>query len=205
MDTSWFYADGGERRGPVSLEEVVRVLLAAPDPRSVQVWRQGMLGWQPAGSVPEISVRLPSAPSSVPPGAQRAWPFDDAVKIAVLYRRLVLLVGLQLLLGFLRVPIATMPSQAAGVLALVFLAILLVVLSVLAVTAYRLAGALGSGPPVLWAIGMFIPCVNIIVLLALSSSAQSWCRRYGIKVGFLGPTPESIEAARKNAVGSTFD
>jgi hypothetical protein len=52
---------------------------------------------------------------------------------------------------------------------------------------------------------MFLPCINILTLLVLSSKAQSWCRRYGIRVGFLGPTKESIEELRRRVMTSPFE
>jgi hypothetical protein len=82
--------------------------------------------------------------------------------------------------------------------------VLLVLLVVIAVTAYKLTRHLGEGLPVLWAIAMFLPCINIIGLLVLSSKAQAWCRQYGIKVGFFGPTKESIEELRRRGVTSDF-
>ena len=134
---------------------------------------------------------------------------DEAEAIAKLYRRLVLLVGVQLLVAFLVqvMPLIT-PREVASVVAFVVLlaGIAILVASILmVVTAYRLAGRLQSGPPILWAVAMFIPCISILTLLALSSKATSWCRRHGIKVGFLGPTKESIEEIRRSSVTSAFD
>jgi hypothetical protein len=80
------------------------------------------------------------------------------------------------------------------------LAVLLVVLVAIAVTAYQLTLLMVEGSPVLWAIAMFLPCLNVLMLLVLSSKAQDWCRRYGVKVGFLGPTQESIEELRRKAL-----
>ena len=74
-----------------------------------------------------------------------------------------------------------------------------VLLAVL-VTAYRLMKHLGARSPGLWAAGMFIPCVSIFVLLAISSQAQQWCRRYGIQVGLLGPTRQSLERLQRGVV-----
>ena len=134
---------------------------------------------------------------------------DEAEAIAKLYRRLVLLVGVQLLVAFLVqvMPLIT-PREVASVVAFVVLlaGIAILVASILmVVTAYRLAGRLQSGPPILWAVAMFIPCISILTLLALSSKATSWCRRHGIKVGFFGPTKESIEEIRRSSVTSAFD
>jgi hypothetical protein len=140
------------------------------------------------------------------PNASLAVPLDAAEAIAKLYRRLVLLVGLQLLLGVFAQTLPAMgSSMVAGLLSIVVLVGLLCILAMLAVTAYKLTEHLGTGLPILWAIAMFLPCINIITLLVLSSKAQTWCRQYGIKVGFLGPTPESIEEVRRRAVTSKFE
>jgi hypothetical protein len=40
------------------------------------------------------------------------------------------------------------------------------------VTAYQLMAGLNSRRPALWAIGMFVPLLNIFLLLSVSSSAQ---------------------------------
>jgi hypothetical protein len=75
-----------------------------------------------------------------------------------------------------------------------------------AVFGYRIAKILDLAIPPLWAIGMFIPVVNLIVLLMLSRSATDACRRSGVRVGLLGPdggdllriqhSLEATEAAR---------
>jgi cell division protein FtsX len=135
-----------------------------------------------------------------------AVPLDAAEAIAKLYRRLVLLVGLQIVLGLLAQTLPAMGgSMVAGLLSIVVLVGLLCILAMLATTAYKLTEHLGAGTPILWAIAMFLPCINILTLLVLSSKAQTWCRQYGIKVGFLGPTPESIEEVRRRAVTSKFE
>jgi hypothetical protein len=213
MDT-WYYFDGGERRGPVDAEELVRLISAGPDPRRVRIWREGMPDWQEAGNVPEIGSRLPPARpgapsgpsvSSGPSGNTALGPsfFTDAEAIAQNYRRLVLLVGLQLLVGFLQAP--SRQQRTPSVFLAVTSLILIFTVVAIAVTAYRLTRHLGSTVPILWAILMFVPCVNILGLLVLSSKAQTWCRQYGVKVGFLGPTKESIEELRRRVQTSHFD
>jgi len=141
------------------------------------------------------------------PNANVAVPLDDAEVIARLYRRLVVLIGLQILLYVL---VQTLTAGSRGSLTTAFLGLVAVaalfgIFITVAVTAYKLSARLGAGMPILWAIAMFLPCINIITLLALSSKAQTWCRQYGIKVGFLGPTPESIEEIRRRAVTSKFE
>jgi hypothetical protein len=129
---------------------------------------------------------------------------DEAEAIARLYRRLVLLVGAQLLLGVLANMLSVVRS--GGILLLLLAAPVTIGISIFTVvTAYKLSDRLKAGLPILWAIAMFIPCINIITLLALSATATSWCRRHGIKVGFFGPTKESIEEIRRSSVTSAFD
>ncbi len=201
METEWFYMEGTQRQGPMDLETLVSALRRASAPHAVAVWREGMAQWRAAGDVPEISQRLPP-----PPVQGGGVPFDDAEAIARLYRRLVLLVGAQLLVGtFSRTLAGPEISQGMAVLTLIISVGLLGISVAMVVTTYRLARYLGAGAPVLWAVAMFIPCINILVLLALSSRAQTWCRQYGIKVGLLGPTKESIEEVRRRGTTSAFD
>jgi hypothetical protein len=140
------------------------------------------------------------------PNSGRLAIVQNAETIARLYRRLVLVVGLQLLAAFGRLPLIALAPQslALPILGLVLLVALACALA-LAVTAYKLSEEMGLGVPLLWAIAMFFPCINILTLLVMSSKAQAWCRQYGIKVGLLGPTPESIEDLRRRMMTSQFD
>lgn len=128
----------------------------------------------------------------------RAVSFQQAEPIARLYRRLVVLVGLYLILAcFGRVsPGAIRDSTAALVVGLVVLVCGLWLLLELLWTARKLMSHLGARYPVLWALGMALPCVNILVLLGISSRANAWCARHNIEVGFLGPTKASLERLR---------
>jgi len=130
-------------------------------------------------------------PASVPSGV-------DLVALVRSYRSLVRWVGVQLLLAFGgAVVVGTLSGQAAIVGSWVRL--LLVLLSSVALVryAYRTASALGSTVPVVWAIAMFVPLVNLITLLILSSRATTTCRAAGVPVGLLGPkdVPSSAEPA----------
>lgn len=205
MAAVWFYLDGEERRGPIAVDELVRALLTHPRPWDVPVWREGMSDWQYAGSVPEVRENLPPRPPVQSGNESGSKPFEDAEEIAKYYRFLVLLVGFQLLLGFFQLPGRMSPSSGFGALALVVSLGLLGLLAAISFTAYQLTRLLGEGLPILWAIAMFIPCINILGLLLISNKAQIWCRRYGIKVGFFGPTKESIEELRRRGIASRFD
>jgi hypothetical protein len=199
MEPQWFYLAAGQQRGPVTLEELVRALAAAPGSHGTPVWHAAMADWQPAGSVPELRATLP------PPQPSRLAVVENAETMARLYRRLVLLVGVQILAGILQLPLSATRAPGTSLLALLFSLVVMGVLVATGVTAYQLTRSMGSRAPLAWAIAMFLPCVNIIVLLVLSSQAQGWCRRYGIKVGLLGPTRESIEELRRRLMTSHFD
>jgi hypothetical protein len=150
----------------------------------------------PAPPVPAVRSieRVPTFGGTVAPELTPA-DADEAVFVAAQYRSLVLLVGAQLVLGIALQVVGT-GSLAAAAITLVLALLGLGLSVVLAVTVYRLMGVLG-GVPALWAAGMFVPLLNLVLLLVISAQAQSWCRKRGIQVGFLGPTPESIERLRQ--------
>jgi hypothetical protein len=54
----WFFAQGGQRRGPVPLTNLVESVLGQPEPRAVLVWRKGFADWTRAEDVPEVERRL---------------------------------------------------------------------------------------------------------------------------------------------------
>jgi hypothetical protein len=130
---------------------------------------------------------------------------ENAEAIARLYRRLVLVVGFQLLLTVARVPLLIAAPSAAVPLAIVVATAVLALSLTLSITAYQLAGQMGLGSPLAWAVAMFLPCINILSLLVLSSKAQAWCKQNDIKVGLLGPTRESIEELRRRVMTAPFN
>lgn len=69
MTDSWYYAEGQNSRGPVSLAELMAALARTADPRRVLVWRQGFDNWKPVELVDEVTAQLPPppAPKPVPP------------------------------------------------------------------------------------------------------------------------------------------
>ncbi len=163
---------------------------------------------------PTASARVQSAvPSAAAPHRPAPTSSDflsQAEAIASTYRRLVLTVGAQLLLGFLRFPVfgalALIDSGPLIVVAIIAYFVAFITTSVMiATTAYKLSGHLEAGPPLAWAVVMFVPCVNILFLLILSAKSQTWCRQYGIAVGFLGPSRESIEEIRRRSAGADFE
>ena len=54
----WFFAQDHRRRGPVPLETLVESVLGQAEPRSVLVWRKGLVDWARVEDVPELEQRL---------------------------------------------------------------------------------------------------------------------------------------------------
>ena len=65
--TEWFYAVGREQHGPVSAAKVIALIRSATLNAASKVWRDGMAGWQPLGSVEEFRSMVPLPPPP-PPG-----------------------------------------------------------------------------------------------------------------------------------------
>lgn len=141
----------------------------------------------PASVMP--SARLVSARAAGAPSVA----FSEVNAVARLYRWLILLVGSQWVLGFL----IRFLSGESDTAVLVVVALFVAVLIGLMVTSYKLTRRLGSGSPTWRALTMWIPFGNLGVLRTISNEAQTWCKRYGIDVGFFGPTKESLERLRR--------
>jgi hypothetical protein len=71
MSNSWWYVANGERKGPVSSNDLQRLLLGGALTANSLVWTQGMQGWQAASQVDEVASLLPSLPPEIP--TKRFW------------------------------------------------------------------------------------------------------------------------------------
>ena len=69
MTELWYYAEGEEARGPLSLPELVPLLSRIADPRRVMVWRHGFEEWKAVEDVREVAQQL-----FRPPPLRRAPP-----------------------------------------------------------------------------------------------------------------------------------
>jgi len=99
----------------------------------------------------------------------------NVIEMARNYRQLVIWIGVQIL-----------SSLAMLVFPPLFVFVLVTVVASIFYT-YRTAESLGSSSSALWALAMFIPVVNLILLFALSAEARRVCAANGIEVGLLGP------------------
>lgn len=81
-DAVWYYADGGEQRGPVSDEEIANLIASGTVRANTLVWREGMENWAaakaslPGALVPQSWVdALPPMPHA---GAAQQAGYGDA-------------------------------------------------------------------------------------------------------------------------------
>ena len=113
----------------------------------------------------------------------------DIPALVVAYRRLVIWVGVQLLLyiGSSLASASAAPRPPVSFLSRAFAAAMLLSVITVLLSTYRTARAMGSSSPVLWVAAMFIPLLNVVSLVVLSSHATAICRAHGIPVGVLGP------------------
>jgi len=61
----WYYASQGQQQGPVSDEQLQRMIQDGSLTRDDLVWREGMAAWQPAGEVAGLD--FPPRPTYLPP------------------------------------------------------------------------------------------------------------------------------------------
>jgi hypothetical protein len=65
VSDQWFYVEGDERKGPVSLGKLVDLLNRTTEPENTFVWKEGLTKWVEAGSMAQLSpllIRPPPLP-----------------------------------------------------------------------------------------------------------------------------------------------
>jgi hypothetical protein len=63
-EQAWFYAQGGQRKGPVLADELRKLLAAQTIDSETPVWRKGLADWQPLHTT-EIGAALKDAPPPI--------------------------------------------------------------------------------------------------------------------------------------------
>jgi GYF domain 2 len=66
MNTVWWYVSEGDRKGPVSEEDLSRLLATGKISANSLVWKAGMEGWQSVAQVKDLTSMLASLPPEVP-------------------------------------------------------------------------------------------------------------------------------------------
>jgi hypothetical protein len=98
--------------------------------------------------------------------------------------------------GYLVSPMMGNNSVAMAVIA-VFALGRLAILAMMMIGVFQLATALGHGmvARILFLIAMFVPLVNLIVLLSINGQATRILRHHNIRVGLMGPRVADLPAA----------
>lgn len=88
-----------------------------------------------------------------------------------------------------------------GAIALGAVVLILVGLVMTLISVYRIASGMGSSTGILYVVGMLMPCVSLLVLLAVNSQAKTWLEARGVPVGLLGPSPKVLDALSETGGG----
>lgn len=118
--------------------------------------------------------------------------WDHLKSVASAYRLLILLFLLRIF-GYVITQATQLPSTIQWPLSLVFA-------GVLAAAAYRLATLLRARLPLLWAVAMFLPLLNLLSLFFLSRQGTRFFQERGVRVGFFGPSTTALEKAEAEAL-----
>lgn len=117
MADLWFYAEAGQKRGPMPISELLPLLARIADLQRVLVWREGLESWKPVAEVREIAEQLlrpqPPDPAPAPVDAIRgpAVVAEDAAAFKDVQPEMTGISGWLALLAF---------GQVMGILCLVF-------------------------------------------------------------------------------------
>ena len=58
MTDLWYYAEGEKTRGPLSIDELIPLLVRISDPRRIMIWRHGFDDWKPVEEVREVAQQV---------------------------------------------------------------------------------------------------------------------------------------------------
>ncbi len=118
MTDLWYYAEGEKTRGPLSIDELIPLLLRISDPRRIMIWRHGFGDWKPVEEVREVAQQVfrppplkpgppPIPPASAPLVREPVVDAEDAAHFKDVKPELTGLGGWLALIGF---------GQLAGIL-----------------------------------------------------------------------------------------
>ena len=207
----WWADCDGESQGPLDFSQVTAFLQSQKLRTSSLVCLEGTQEWQPISECPEFQVAigsmLPPVESLPPRGgalvgqtSQKEAVRDEIREIAVRQRRLIIGIGLMCLGHFFGIVMinvaATVVAVSVGVepddpvlLTLVGFAALIFQLALLGCQVWLLYGVmqvLRITTRWLWVLGACLPCIGLLVLLAINQKATAKLRSAGITVGFFG-------------------
>lgn len=77
MSKEWWYSEQGERKGPLSTEEVCGLVADGSLRARTLAWKKGLEGWKPIADIPEFQDAL----SAIPPELPQQSPREKNIKL----------------------------------------------------------------------------------------------------------------------------
>lgn len=193
----WFALKNNQPVGPFDLPAMQQRIRSGEFGAGTMVCRVGGTEWSPLGEdelLRAAGTRTAPSPVRAPmsaSGAESAWDVAATARNHrfVMYCMLGMIGSIAAILmlglagGEALVALLWLPYAASAIAALVFMCLTLI--------AMRVHVAL----IILSAVLMLVPCVGVIALLVVSQIVQARLRSAGLKVGLLGVSASSVEAA----------
>ena len=182
---------GGQSKGPYTLAQVRDSLARGEISRETPAWYEGLTEWTTLGPILDAAGGTTSSAGAMPPPppvtvtAAPAGPGEftkDQLRLIAKNQNLLMWA---VLAGFGAFFIAHIPILGLP------LVLAIVVFEIYAL--YQLGTALRL--PLVWlmCVGMFVPCVSLIILLLVSGRASKILKAAGVRVGIMGGHAEDIK------------
>jgi GYF domain 2 len=191
MDAIYLVIDG-QSKGPFTQAQARDMLAKGEVTSETLAWYDGLPEWKPAGQLlgaaaaaapvpPTPSASPVSAPATASPVTPGAFTKDELRHIAKSQNMLMWAV----LAGFVAFFIAHIP--------LLGLPLVLAIVAFQIYALYTLGTALRL--PLVWlmCVGMFVPCVSLIILVVVSAKASTILKAAGVRVGIMGGNADDIK------------
>ena len=187
MDAIYLAVDG-QSSGPYTLAQVRESLSKGEISRETSAWYQGLAEWTTVGPILDAVDGAPVPVGAIPPppigiASVRSGEFTKDELRAIAKSQNLLMWAV--LAGFSSFFIAHIPFLGIP------LGLGIVVFEIYAL--YLLGTALRLSLVWLMCLGMFIPCVSLIILVLVSGRASKILKAAGVRVGVMGGHAEDIK------------
>lgn len=179
----WYYSDGSQQHGPISENQLTRLIQERRITSKSSLWNSSMADWEPLSNTGFFSV-LPSSAS--------ALPFTDA-EYLIIVKKFTVLIRV-FLGGILLVFLCGMFDFSQNLL----IALEAVIGILFLIFVYQVADSLKSKFAWLFVVLCLIPLVSLLVLIFLNREVKKTLKLRGIKLGFLGVSSADLASLLKN-------
>jgi len=176
----------GQSKGPYTLAQVRESLAKGECARETPAWYEGLADWITVGAVLDASggITAPAVPlpaGAVAPASPGEFTKNELRHIAKSQNLLMWSV----LAGFIAFGIAHIPFLG--------LPLVLGIVAFQIYALYTLGTALRLSLVWLLCLGMFIPCVSLIILVLVSARASKILKAAGVRIGLMGGNADDIK------------